>query len=159
MSSDDEKKNSATNDEVPVRGGHPRLVIATGGHAPIGSPEAAGVQQAFTLDGDIVTIGSADTQDIRLAGLLPEQGVIRREANADEWVYSDVHPSTASRADGVLADSAGLHHGDRLELGAVTLVFQRDEEADHGRPDGGREGGDFAGGASGGGGGDASEQG
>jgi hypothetical protein len=149
MSNDDGNENSATDDEVPVRGGHPRLVIATGGHAPIGSPEAAGIQRAFTLDGDVVTIGSADTQDVQLAGLEPEHGVIRRGADADEWVYSDVHPSTASRVDGALTDAAGLHHGDRLELGAVTLVFQRDEEADHGRPDGGREGGDFAGGSSG----------
>jgi hypothetical protein len=159
MSSDNRNQNSATDDEVPVRGGHPRLVIAAGGHASVGSPESVGIQRAFTLDGDVVTIGSADTQDVQLAGLEREHGVIRREADADEWIYSDVHPSTASRVDGVLTDSAGLHHGDRLELGAVTLVFQRDEEADHGRPEGGREGGDFAGGASGGGGGDASEPG
>jgi hypothetical protein len=158
MSNDDGNEKDATDDEVPALGGHPRLVIATGGHAPIGSPEAAGIQRAFTLDGDAVTIGSADTQDVQLTGLEPEHGVIRREADADEWVYSDVHPSTASRVDGALTDGAGLHHGDRLELGAVTLVFQRDEEADHGRPDGGREGGDFAGGSSGPA-GDATEQG
>jgi hypothetical protein len=149
MSSDDGNENSATHDDVPVRGGHPRLVIATGGHAPVGSPDAAGIQRAFTLDGDVVTIGSADTQDVQFAGLEPEHGVIRREADEDEWVYSDVHPSAASRVNGVLTDAAGLHHGDRLELGAVTLVFQRDEAADHGRPEGGREGGDFAGGHSG----------
>jgi hypothetical protein len=147
MSSDDE--TNKTDEEVPVRGGHPRLVIATGGHAPAGSPEATGIQRAFTLDGDVVTIGSADTQDVQLAGLEPEHGVVRREVDADEWVYSDVHPAAATRVDGALTDAAGLHHGDRLEMGAVTLVFQRDEDADHGRPDGGREGGDFAGGKSG----------
>jgi hypothetical protein len=153
-----DEKTHATDDDVPVRGGHPRLVMATGGHAPVGSPEAVGIQQTFALDADQVTIGSADTQDVRLPGLESEHGMILREADTDEWVYSDVHPSTASRVDGVLTSGTGLHHGDRLELGAVTLVFQRDEEADHGRPDGGREGGDFAGGVSGAG-GDASEQG
>jgi hypothetical protein len=159
MSSNDGNETNATDDDVPARAGHPRLVIATGGHAVVGSPEAAGIQQAFALTQDLVSIGSADTQDVQLTGLEPEHGVIRREADKDEWVYSDVHASTASRVGGVLTDGAGLHHGDRLELGAVTLIFQRDEEADHGRPDGGRQGGEFAGGASGGGGGEASERG
>jgi hypothetical protein len=158
MANDDSHENNANVDGPPVRGGHPRLVIATGGHAPIGSPEAAGIQRAFTLDGDVVTIGSADTQDVQLDGLEPEHGVMRRGTDADEWVYSDVRPSTGSRVDGVLSEGTGLHHGDRLELGAVTLVFQRDEDADHGRPDGGREGGDFAGGRSGPG-GETTEQG
>jgi hypothetical protein len=158
MSSNDRSEANVTDEDVPVRAGRPRLVIATGGHAPVGSPEAAGIQRAFTLDADQVSIGSADTQDIRLADLEPEHGVIRREVEGDEWVYSDVHPSTASCVDGVITDAARLHHGDRLELGAVTLIFQRDEEADHGRPDAGREGGDFAGGHSGPA-GDASEQG
>ncbi len=147
---------STTQDTTSVRAGNPRLVIATGGHAPMGSPEAAGIQREFALEADVVTIGSADTQDVQLSGLEPEHGVIRRDEAGDEWVYSDAHPSTASRVDGVLAQGAGLHHGDRLELGGVTLVFQRDEAADHGRPDGGREGGGFAGGSSGAG-GDATE--
>jgi hypothetical protein len=150
---------SAATDDVPVRAGHPRLVVAAGGHAAAGSREAAGVQQEFALVGDLVTIGSADTQDVRVPGLEPEHGVIRRERDLDEWVYSDVHVSATNRVDGALTDRAGLHHGDRLELGGVTLVFQRDEAADHGRPGGGRQGGEFAGGGSAGGGGEATEPG
>jgi hypothetical protein len=149
VSANEPSDSSAASESAPVRAGRPRLVIATDGHAPIGSPEAAGIQQGFALVDDVVTIGSAETQDVRLPGLEPEHGVIRRDAAADEWVYSDVRASTGSRVDGVLVESAGLHHGDRIELGAVTLVFQRAEAADHGRPDGGREGGDFAGGGSG----------
>jgi hypothetical protein len=157
MSATKPEMNPAEND-VPMRAGHPRLVLATGGHAALGSPEAAGIQQEFTLDKDVLTVGSAETQDVRLAGLEPEHGVIRRDEAADEWVYSDVNASAVSQVDGIRAKEAGLHHGDRLELGAVTLVFQRDEAADHGRPDGGRQGGDFAGGGAAGGGGEASEQ-
>jgi Inner membrane component of T3SS, cytoplasmic domain len=150
---------SSTADDVQARAGHPRLVVATEGHVLAGTPEAAGIQQSFALRTDRVTIGSADTQDIRLAGLEPEHGVIQRDGGADEWVYSDVRAETASRVDGVIVEASGLHHGDRLELGDVTLVFQRDETADHGRPDSGRQGGDFAGGGSAGGGGEATEQG
>jgi hypothetical protein len=157
--SSDHDHDQPTDDDVPVRAGHPRLVVASGGSAPVGSPEAAGIQPTFTLDADLVTLGSADTQDIQLAGLAPEHGEIRREADEDEWVYRDVHPSTASRVDGVVTDGIGLHHGDRLDLGPVMLVFQRDEAVDHGRPAGGREGGDFAGGRSGAGGGEATEPG
>jgi hypothetical protein len=158
MTADGGTGQTTAEDDVPVRSGRPRLVLATGGHATLGSPEAAGIQQEFSLDKDVLTVGSAETQDVRIAGLEPEHGVIRRDEAGDDWVYSDVGPSAANRVDGVPAEQAGLHHGDRLELGAVTLVFQRDEAADHGRPDGGRQGGEFAGGGSAGGGGDASEQ-
>jgi hypothetical protein len=150
---------SSTADDAPTPAGHARLVVATDGHVLAGSPAAAGVQEAFALDADRVSIGSADTQDIRLAGLEPEHGVIQRDGDADEWVYRDLHANTASRVDGAVVAAAGLHHGDRLQLGDVTLVFQRDEDADHGRPDGGRQGGDFAGGGSAGGGGETTEQG
>jgi hypothetical protein len=158
VSANESSDLSTTQDGTSVRAGNPRLVVATAGHAAVGSPEAAGIQQWFALVGDIVTIGSAETQDVRFPGLEPEHGVIRRDPAADEWVYDDVHPAVGSRVDGVLAQGAGLHHGDRIELGGVTLVFQRDEAADHGRPDGGREGGDFAGGGTGPA-GDATEQG
>jgi hypothetical protein len=42
--------------------------------------------------------------------------------------------------------ATGLHHGDRVELGGWTLVFQRDEDADHVRRNRTRQGGEYAGG-------------
>jgi hypothetical protein len=89
--------NTAANG-VPVRAGHPRLVVATGGRAAAGSPEAAGIQQAFTLDGDVVTIGSADNQDVRLPGLDPEHAVIRRTADARAAGGMAKPPNRASRS-------------------------------------------------------------
>jgi hypothetical protein len=136
---------SATeSDGVVDVAGHPRLVVATDGHAVAGSAEASGVQREFVLDKDVITIGSADGQDVQLAGLEPHHGEIRRDAAENDYVYRHVSDRGVSRVDGSGIRTSSLHHGDRLELGAVTLVFQRDEFADHGRlSNGGREGGQF----------------
>jgi hypothetical protein len=124
--------------------GHPRLVVATDGHAMAGSAEASGVQQEFVLDKDVITIGSADGQDVRVAGIEPQHGEIRRDDSGNDFVYRQVTDRGVSRVNGSGIHTSSLHHGDRLELGAVTLVFQRDEFADHGRlSKGGREGGQF----------------
>jgi hypothetical protein len=136
---------SATgSDGVADVAGHPRLVVATDGHVMAGSSEAAGVQREFVLDRDVTTIGSGDDQDVQVAGLEPAHGEIRRDASDNDYVYTHVSDRGFSRVDGSRVRSSRLHHGDRLELGGVTLVFQRDEFADHGRlADGGREGGQF----------------
>jgi hypothetical protein len=124
--------------------GHPRLVVATDGHVMAGSSEAAGIQREFVLDRDLVTIGSGDDQDVQVPGLEPAHGEIRRDAADNDYVYTHLSDRGVSRVDGSQVRSSRLHHGDRLELGHVTLVFQRDEFADHGRlADGGREGGQF----------------
>ncbi len=39
-------------------------------------------------------------------------------------------------------ERAALHTGDRIELGSWTMSYFRDEHADHGRPFGGRSGGE-----------------
>jgi hypothetical protein len=136
--------SDSDNDGVVDVAGHPRLVVATDGHAEAGSSEAAGVQREFVLDRDLITIGSADDQDVQVPGLEPAHGEIRRDAAENDYVYTHVGDRGFSRVDGSRVRSSSLHHGDRLELGAVTLVFQRDEFADHGRlAQGGREGGQF----------------
>jgi hypothetical protein len=128
----------------PEGSGHPRLVVATDGHVMPGSAEAQGVQREFVLDRDLITIGSADGQDVQVAGLEPQHGEIRRDAGDNDYIYYHVSESGFSRVDGSRVHASSLHHGDRLELGGVTLVFQRDEFADHGRlSGGGREGGAF----------------
>jgi hypothetical protein len=136
---------SATeSDGVVDVAGHPRLVVATDGHAMAGSAEASGVQREFVLDKDVTTIGSADGQDVQVAGIEPQHGEIRRDAAENDYVYRQVSERGVSRVDGSGIRTSSLHHGDRLELGPVTLVFQRDEFADHGRlSNGGREGGQF----------------
>lgn len=147
----------STRDDVPPGAGSPRLVQAAGGQAVMGSDAAEGVQHGYPLDKDSVTLGSGDTQDIRLAGLESAHGEVLREPDGDEFVYVHVGRSGTSQVNGAVVTRAALHHGDRLTLGDWTLVFQRDEFADHGRPDAGRQGGDFAGGTNLIGGGEATE--
>lgn len=57
---------------IPAGAGRPRLVVASNGRANAGSPEAQNRQREFVLDEELITIGSARTQSIQLAGLDPE---------------------------------------------------------------------------------------
>ena len=98
------------------------------------------------LDGELIVIGSGSDADIRLDGLDPVAGEIRHDER-DEFVFVPHAPgetnarlqpqSAAERKDGEV-----LRTGARFTLGDWTFVFMREEFADHGRPYGGREGGE-----------------
>jgi hypothetical protein len=125
--------------------GHPRLVRSTHGHAAVGSAEAQGVEHDYPLRLDVTSLGSAPHSDIVLAGIDAEHGEVRREETSDEFIYHHLSHRGESRVNGALVTFAGLHHGDRLSVGEWTLIYQRDEFADHGRFDGGRQGGEASG--------------
>jgi hypothetical protein len=80
-----------------------------------------------------------------LAGIDAAPGEVRRDGTIDEFVYHHLSRSGHSHVNGVVVTDAGLHHGDRLSVGDWTLIYQRDEFADHGRFDGGRQGGEASG--------------
>jgi hypothetical protein len=111
--------------------GKPRLVVATGGSADLGSAAAGGVERTYLLLGELVTLGSADTQDIQVPTAAPQAVEIAWVAERDEWLFSDV-TGGENTVNGARAAGWSLHHGDRLDVGDVTFVFQRDEAADHG---------------------------
>lgn len=118
-------------------GGRPRLVFSMGGRA---APEAT--QADFTLrEGATTRIGSAADADLRLDGLAGQHAEIRCE-DGDEYVLVDLGTPGGSRVDGQPVDRAPLHTGDRIELGGWTMSYFREEYADHGRPFGGRSGGE-----------------
>jgi hypothetical protein len=118
-------------------GGRPRLVFAMGGIAPRGA-----AQHEFTLrEGATTRIGSGTRADLRLDGLAERHAEIRCE-NDDEYVLVDLGAPGGSRVDGRPVDRAPLHTGDRIELGDWTMSYFREEYADHGRPFGGRSGGE-----------------
>jgi hypothetical protein len=95
---------------------------------------------------DVTTIGSAADADIRLDGLGTLAAQIFHDEN-DEFVYIPHEPGetnarlqpqpTANGEDGEV-----LRTGARFTLGDWRFVFMREEFADHGRPFGGREGGE-----------------
>jgi hypothetical protein len=143
--------------EVTPGAGNPRLVRAMHGHAAVGSSEAEGIEHSYPLNLDVTSLGSSPGSDIVVAGVDPEHGEIRREENSDEFVYHHLSRQADSRVNGVVVTDAGLHHGDRLTVGEWTLIYQRDEFADHGRYDGGRQGGEASGTRAAGSGGQESE--
>lgn len=130
------RRRTVTTTHDPQHGGNPRLVMAT-------SPRPTAVDQprVFPLRGGVMTIGSAPESDIRLPGLAPRHAEVHHDEQ-DEFVLvrvasSDVH------VNGAPEDRALLRNATRLELGDWTLSFSREEYADHGRPYGGRIGGEL----------------
>jgi Inner membrane component of T3SS, cytoplasmic domain len=122
-------------------GGRPRLIMSLGGKA-----SARAWPQQFELVPGVTVIGSGDDADVRLPGLAPRHAEIRRDAE-DEYVLVDLGSPQGCRVDGRLIsgpDEQALHTGDRIELGDWTMSFYREEFADHGRPFGGRTGGELA---------------
>ena len=114
--------------------GHPQLIVVV---APLGLD--AQVPARFPLDKDEVTIGSGADQDIQLPGTDPHHVTIYHDER-DEY---RLHPvgvvgggSSAEPAD------RALRTGASIRLGEWELTFHREEFADHGRPFGGREGGE-----------------
>lgn len=124
--------------------GHPRLVATSAGYACAGTATANGAPISYPLGTDTTILGGAIGQDVHLAGLPAAYGAIVRR-RGDEYVYVQLDPSHVAQVNGTPVTAAALHHGDRLTLRQHALVFQRDEFADHGRFDGGRQGGEFSG--------------
>jgi pSer/pThr/pTyr-binding forkhead associated (FHA) protein len=127
----------------PDGGGRPRLIFAMGDSAPAGAK-----QSEFDLvRGGVTVIGGGPDADLRLDGLDERHAEIRRDEH-DEYLFVDLGSAGGSLVDGQpMAEQGGqsLHTGDRIKLGDYTMTFYREEFADHGRPDGGRQGGELSG--------------
>ena len=130
-------KVTSTHD--PLGGGHPRLILALGGSAP-----AHAEPREFDLRPGVTVIGSAPDADLQLPGLDDHHAEIRR-GPGDEYVWVDLGGPAGSSVDGRPMGEQGLHTGDRIEVGSWTLTYYREEFADHGRPGGGRQGGEMSG--------------
>lgn len=118
--------------------GRPRLVFVVGSENWDGTPP-----REFDLLPGVTTIGSGEDCDLRLDGLLPVHAEIRHDGS-DEYVlyaHGPIRSSAVRAADG---DGQILRTGARLELGDWRMAFFRAEFADHGRPFGGRVGGELA---------------
>ena len=108
-----------------------------GGMAPEGSqPREFSLRETATT-----RIGSRAGADLQLDGLAEDHAEIRYE-RGDEYVLVDLGAPGGSRVNGQPVEQAELHTGDRIEVGDWTLSYYREEYADHGRPQGGRSGGE-----------------
>ncbi|KRA24496.1 hypothetical protein ASD65_08735 [Microbacterium sp. Root61] len=96
---------------------------------------------------DLTRIGSSPDSDLHLAGTDAHHATIAHDER-DEYVLT-LHGEGEMNAGSDPADETSdrtetLRTGARFTAGPWSLVFVRDEFADHGRPYGGREGGELS---------------
>lgn len=121
--------------------GRPRLIFAVASGTWDGKPP-----REFDLLPDVTVIGSSGSADLLLPGLDPEHARIVHDDNDEYVLYvtgkqpHDGHPVLLDRP----ATGRILRTGALITLGQWRLAFFREEFADHGRPFGGRVGGEFA---------------
>jgi hypothetical protein len=121
----------------PDGGGYPRLVMAPDPH-----PRPGDVQPVFHL-GSLSVLGSDPGADIVLPGLSARHAEVRHTAD-DEFEITSLDPARPVRVNGAPAYSPQLlRTGTRVDAEGWTLSFYREEWADHGRPYGGRVGGEI----------------
>jgi hypothetical protein len=138
MSDSDDARPTTTHAEWGA--GNPRLVFNVGEDWD-GSPA-----REFALTSDETVIGSSEKCDLQLAGLDPEHARIVHEDD-DEYVLYDLGPAELGSApdkDHATSPRHVLKTGAKVRLGTWSMFFSRDESADHGRPFGGRVGGEGA---------------
>ncbi|GAA4486762.1 FHA domain-containing protein [Microbacterium panaciterrae] len=117
--------------------GHPRLLIS--------SDETRLVHD---ITADETRIGSAPDCEVSLPGLAPVHAIIRHDGH-DDYDLELIGAGETSANIGKAAEEEGrtaetLHTGARFTADGWRFVFVRDEYADHGRPYGGRLGGEGA---------------
>ena len=136
---------------VPTVNRRIRRQVTTTHHTPgSGRPRLIFVQDSETWNGQIprevnlagekMVIGSSPEADLVLDGLLPVHATVEHNAD-DEYVLIPHGPVRGS----VQPDAPSvLRTGARVQLGNWRLAYFREEYADHGRPFGGRSGGELA---------------
>lgn len=131
------RRRPVTTTHDPGRGGNPRLVMAPSSH-----PTADEPRRVFRLDREVTTLGSGPSCDIRLPGLAPVHAELRHDER-DEFVLVPLGPPGTTLVNGAQVGEALLRNASRVQLGPWTMLFAREEYADHGRPYGGRIGGEL----------------
>ena len=132
------RRAPVTTTHDPRGGGDPRLVLA-----PREDLWPGDRPPAYPLRRPVTTIGSDASCDIRLPGLAPVQAEIRHDAD-DEYVLVHVAGAgTPTRVHGEPVRRRILRTAARVDVGGWTLTYYREEYADHGRPYGGRVGGEI----------------
>jgi hypothetical protein len=122
--------------------GRPRLIFVVGSENWNGQ-----MPREFDLLPGTTTIGSSADADLNLPGLKPMHAEIRHDDNDEYRLFAigDVAGSSRPNDDGPSGGTGQiLRTGSRLEMGPWRMGYFREEFADHGRPFGGRVGGELA---------------
>lgn len=122
--------------------GRPRLIFVVGSENWNGQ-----MPREFDLLPGTTTIGSSPNADLQLPGLQPMHAEIRHDDNDEYCLFAIGEVAGSSRPAEEAERSSGgqiLRTGSRLEMGPWRMGYFREEFADHGRPFGGRVGGEFA---------------
>ena len=117
--------------------GHPRLYLSD-----TSDPAASRSIGVFLLPVGGITIGSGESAGLQLAGTDELQAEIRR-TDEDEYVLLARSTRVPTTVGGLHLPQHTLRTGSRIQLGTWRLSYVRDEFADHGRPYGGRIGGEL----------------
>ncbi|MET1052238.1 MAG: FHA domain-containing protein [Mycetocola sp.] len=131
-------KRQVTTTHYTPGSGRPRLIFVVGSENWNGQRP-----REFDLLPTVTRIGSGESADLRLAGLADLQAEIVHDKN-DEYVYYPGGRRERPTSNGAKATGQILRTGARIELGSWRMAFFREEFADHGRPYGGRAGGELA---------------
>lgn len=135
MDASSEAQREVTTTHAASGGGNPRLVLEK---AEVWQGEG---QPEFRIVRSLMLVGSDSACDIVLPDLEPLHAVVLH-GDDDEYVLANCGPETRVHG-AVVVENAILRTGARIDLGPHSLAFARDESADHGRPYGGRSGGEF----------------
>lgn len=125
-------KRRVTTTHDPGRGGEAHLVL-------VKSEVWQGERQPVYWLAERTTIGSDPGSDVVLEGLEPHHATVEHNEH-DEFVIYAVNGEV--RVHGAPTGQGLLRTGARIRLGGHSLAFTRQEWADHGRPYGGRIGGE-----------------
>ncbi|MEC5201045.1 hypothetical protein RCH21_003301 [Arthrobacter sp. PL16] len=128
-------KRTITTTHYLPGGGRPRLIFVQNSESWNGQ-----VPREFELVGECTTIGSGADAMLQLVGLDHLHAEVVHTED-DEYVlvpHGVITGSVNGREESVLRTGA------RVQLGAWALAFFREEYADHGRPFGGRNGGELS---------------
>jgi len=115
--------------------GHPRLLVTSEYD-----------RYVHEISGDVTRIGSSTDVDVVLTAADPLHATVTHDQTDEYLLTMFGHGETNARTRAGAGEDRSeiLRTGAHFTAGPWRLVFARDEYADHGRPYGGRQGGEFA---------------
>ncbi|GGK60259.1 hypothetical protein [Ornithinimicrobium pekingense] len=132
------RRRHVTTTHDPLGGGDPRLVYY------LVPPEQGGERQVLHLRRGVTTVGGAAEDDLTVPGLQPGHVRVERDASTDEYEVVPVPGALTLVGGRPVEEPVRLRTGLVVRAGELSLAYVRDEYADHGRPYGGRQGGEFS---------------